>query len=145
VSAESDGVAEWIRSLLAEGFRQGDVAIFGRTDAVLRERAEPALRRLKIAGYHLSDDKPPSGDAVALGTMHRAKGLEFRAVVVVGCDGDLLPHAYAMRDLVDPADRESFIENERQLLYVAATRARERLLLTHGPSPSSFLSSPSVL
>lgn len=78
---------------------------------------------------------------MALGTLHRAKGLEFRAVAVVGCDGGLLPHAYAMRDLSDPADREAFIENERQLLYVAATRARERLLLTHGPSPSAFLSS----
>ena len=89
----------------------------------------------------MSDDKPPLGDAVALGTMHRAKGLEFRAVVFDGCDGDLLPLAYAMRDLSDPADREAFIENERQLLYVAATRARERLLLTHGPSPSVFLPS----
>jgi superfamily I DNA/RNA helicase/mRNA-degrading endonuclease RelE of RelBE toxin-antitoxin system len=144
VSAESDGVAEWIRSLLAEGLRHNDIAVFGRTDAVLRERAEPALRRLNIAGHHLSDDTPPSGDSVALGTMHRAKGLEFRAVAVVGCDADLLPHAYAMRDLIDPADRETFVENERQLLYVAATRARERLLLTHGPSRSKFLSDPPV-
>jgi superfamily I DNA/RNA helicase len=71
--------------------------------------------------------------------MHRAKGLEFKAVAVVGCDYDLLPLAHVLREQADDADRDEQIEQERQLLYVAATRARERLLLSHTGKPTRFL------
>ncbi|MDV7394534.1 3'-5' exonuclease, partial [Arthrospira platensis SPKY1] len=67
--------------------------------------------------------------------MHRAKGLEFKVVIVMGCDEDLLPHASVLDDMVDEADKAAFVEQERQLLYVACTRARERLLVTHSGKP----------
>ncbi len=74
-----------------------------------------------------------------MGTMHRAKGLEFKAVAVVGCDYDALPPAHVLREQADDADRDELIEQERQLLYVAATRARERLLLSHSGKATRFL------
>lgn len=61
-------------------------------------------------------------DAVSLLSMHRAKGLEFDVVFVVGLEEGLLPIAHA----IEPED----VEEERRLLYVALTRSRRRLLLS---------------
>ena len=69
---------------------------------------------------------------------HRAKGLEFKAVIVMGCDEGMLPRASVLDELVDEADRAAFVEQERQLLYVACTRARERLFVTYSGRPSCF-------
>lgn len=75
-----------------EGVRPKEIAIFGRTEAVLHDRAEPALEAAGVKGQLLNDDDDPADeDHVSLGTMHRAKGLEFKAVAVVGCDVGLLP------------------------------------------------------
>jgi DNA helicase-2/ATP-dependent DNA helicase PcrA len=72
------------------------------------------------------------GDAVTLSTIHAAKGLEWAAVVVAGCENDLMPH-----------ESSPDLEEERRLMYVAATRARRWLVLCFaaerrkaaGPSP----------
>jgi superfamily I DNA/RNA helicase len=74
--------------------------------------------------------------------MHRAKGLEFKAVVVMGCEKGQLPHGAVLKNLGDPADLDAAREQERNLLYVACTRARERLLITYTGAPSEFLNPP---
>ena len=139
VSKETDGVARWIKALLDEGYKPQDVAIFARTEGVLRDRAVPALEKAGLTGHHLNDDQPPSAADASLGTMHRAKGLEFKVVVVMGCDADVLPLAYALKDMADDADKDAFLEQERQLLYVACTRARERLLVSFAGKPCRWL------
>lgn len=70
--------------------------------------------------------------------MHRAKGLEFRAVAVVACDRDVLPLSSRLLATPDPARWQDVLDAERHLLYVACTRARERLLVT-AVSPASEL------
>jgi mRNA-degrading endonuclease RelE of RelBE toxin-antitoxin system len=139
IDAEVAGLADWVRGLLTDGYRPGEIAIFARSDTLLRERAEPALRKLGLVPHPLRDETPPAVKDVATGTMHRAKGLEFKAVAVVGCDYDVLPPAHVLRELADDADRDELIEQERQLLYVAATRARERLLISHTGKATRFL------
>ena len=71
--------------------------------------------------------------------MHRAKGLEFRAVVIVGAEVGSLPRDAALRAQPDDVARAAMLERERNLLYVACTRARERLVVTHVGRPSPFL------
>ncbi|CAA9293821.1 MAG: ATP-dependent DNA helicase UvrD/PcrA [uncultured Chloroflexia bacterium] len=78
----------------------------------------------EIALVAATDDLDPNQDAVTLITMHQAKGLEYPAVFVVGLEEGLVPHS---RSLEDPEQ----LEEERRLLYVAATRAKERLYLLH--------------
>ena len=139
VNEEITSVAQRLRELTSGGFSPRDIAIFCRSETRLKERAEPALQQCSLAGHYLSDDAPPTDAHVSLGSMHRAKGLEFKVVIVMGCDEDMLPRASVLSELVDEADRAVFIEQERQLLYVACTRARERLLVTYSGKPSQFL------
>ncbi len=139
VSKEIEVVSKWLKGLIAEGYAARDIAIFARTEGALRDRAAPALEKAGLTGHWLNDEQPPSNADASLGTMHRAKGLEFKVVAIMGCDNDLLPLAYGMKDLVDDADREAYVEQERNLLYVACTRARERLLVTYTGKPSQWV------
>ncbi len=66
-------------------------------------------------------------DAVTLMTLHLCKGLEFRCVTLAGCEEGLLPHSSAIMD-------RQQMEEERRLLYVGMTRAKEHLSLLHATS-----------
>ena len=77
--------------------------------------------------------------SLALSTMHLAKGLEFRAVAVMCCDEGIIPLQERIEAAGDLAEVEEVYNTERQLLYVACTRARDCLLVTSGGSPSEFL------
>ena len=70
------------------------------------------------------DRHDPDADAVALMTLHSAKGLEFPVVFISGMEEGLFPLARAY-------DERRLLEEERRLFYVGATRAREKLYLTH--------------
>lgn len=71
--------------------------------------------------------------------MHLAKGLEFRAVVVMACDDEVIPLQARIETVTDDADLKEVYDTERHLLYVACTRARDYLLVTSGDTPSEFL------
>jgi len=68
--------------------------------------------------------------------MHLAKGLEFRAVLVMACDEGVLPLESRIAEVADEFELDEVISTERQLLYVASTRARDRLLIS-GVTPGS--------
>jgi len=76
---------------------------------------------------------------VAVSTMHLAKGLEFRAVAVMACDDEVIPLQERIETVTDEADLEDVYNTERQLLYVACTRARDHLLVTSVAPASEFL------
>ncbi len=78
-----------------------------------------------------SDTYNASTEQVALMTIHAAKGLEFSHVFVVGCEDGILPYALFSNDASD-------IEEERRLLYVAMTRAKRTLYLSHAKRRNLF-------
>ena len=69
-------------------------------------------------------------------TMALAKGLEFRAVAIMACDEDLVPLGERLAQAATELELREIYETERHLLYVACTRARERLLVS-GATPVS--------
>ena len=68
-----------------------------------------------------------------------AKGLEFRAVAVMACDDEVLPLQERIETVADDADLEEVYDTEKHLLYVACTRACDRLLVTSVEPASEFL------
>ena len=71
--------------------------------------------------------------------MHLAKGLEFRAVVVMACDDEVIPLQTRIETVGDDGDLQEVYDTERHLLYVACTRARGHLLVTGVEPASEFL------
>ncbi|GAA3533260.1 DNA helicase [Aeromicrobium flavum] len=71
-------------------------------------------------------------------TMHRAKGMEFSRVLIFGADAEMLPASYLLKDVAE-GDRSDVLQRERSLLYVAATRARDELVVLWEGSGSAFL------
>ena len=71
--------------------------------------------------------------------MHSAKGQEFRAVAVMACDADVLPSENRLMSASDERAHKEIYDTERHLLYVAATRARDRLWLSAREPASEFL------
>lgn len=120
---EASHVRETIAGWLGEGIAAQEIGMFVRTQGlVLRARAA-------LAGL-------ASADGITTAPMSLAKGLEFRAVVVMACDEGVLPLDERVADAADEAELDEIYETERRLLYVACTRAREHLLLT-GKTPTS--------
>jgi DNA helicase II / ATP-dependent DNA helicase PcrA len=94
-------------------------------DAETGETLSPLVSFLTHAALESGDNQAQAGqDAVQLMTVHAAKGLEFDCVFITGMEEGLFPHENAM------SDREG-LEEERRLMYVAITRARKRLYLSH--------------
>jgi superfamily I DNA/RNA helicase len=76
---------------------------------------------------------------VSISTMHLAKGLEFRSVVVMACDDEVIPLQERIESVADDTDLEEVYTTERHLLYVSCTRARDHLLVTGVAPASEFL------
>ncbi|HEY7196153.1 MAG TPA: UvrD-helicase domain-containing protein [Gaiellaceae bacterium] len=82
----------------------------------------------QISLFSDQDELVDEGGRVTLMTLHNAKGLEFRAVLLIGMEEGVFPHARSLE--------EQGLEEERRLAYVGLTRAMERLTLTHASARS---------
>lgn len=90
--------------------------------------------------YKVLDEKNETTSGfVSISTMHLAKGLVFRAVVVMACDDEVIPSQERIEQVADDADLEEVYNTERHLLYVACTRARDFLLVTSVDPSSEFM------
>ncbi|MBU3618212.1 UvrD-helicase domain-containing protein [Polynucleobacter sp. JS-Fieb-80-E5] len=88
----------------------------------------PLAAFLSHASLEAGDNQAQAGqDAVQLMTVHSAKGLEFTSVFITGLEEGLFPHENSVNE-------QNGLEEERRLMYVAITRAKERLYLSHTQS-----------
>lgn len=133
-----DTIAAFVRSLLKKGHHPSDVAILERTAQL--SMASRVARELGLEVFDLKQQGNVPRNSLPAGSLHRAKGLEFRAVVIASAGKNQLPLPVAMKDAQDEADRNRIQNMECQLLYVGITRAREQLLITYTGHPSPFLS-----
>jgi superfamily I DNA/RNA helicase len=137
-AAETNAVAAFVKEALAAGIAPREIGVFTRAPEMLN-RARAAVHSAGAEVLELSDRADDPGERVSIGTMHLAKGLEFKVVAVMACDEDALPLRSRIDAAADEADLEDVYDTERQLLYVAATRARDRLLVTGVKPGSEFL------
>lgn len=136
--SESDTVAEWLSKALSDGLEVEEIGVFVRSQAQM-DRATEAARRAGVPFAILDEHGNAINDCMTIGTMHLAKGLEFRAVAVVACDAEVIPLQSRVEEITDEADLDEVYNTERNLLYVACTRARDRLLVTGVKPASEFL------
>ena len=110
---------------LGEGRDGGRATPPTAPDPATGETLSPLAAFLTHAALEAGDNQAQAGqDAVQLMTVHASKGLEFDAVFITGLEEGLFPHENAMSDM-------DGLEEERRLMYVAITRARKRLYLSH--------------
>jgi len=113
-----------------EGFGRDAVALpvdelAPAPDAETGETLSPLAAFLTHAALESGDNQAQAGqDAVQLMSVHASKGLEFDCVFITGMEEGLFPHENSMSD-------HDGLEEERRLMYVAITRARQRLYLSH--------------
>lgn len=126
--AEESGYATWLRDGTEEGEDRWANLQELRSVAVHYDDFPPELRLTafleEVALVSDQDELAEPEDRVTLLTVHTAKGLEFPVVFIVGLEENIFPHS---RSKDDPDQ----MEEERRLMYVAVTRAKDRLYLVH--------------
>jgi DNA helicase-2/ATP-dependent DNA helicase PcrA len=118
------------RTIEAQGRQENLLELVGVTREYQETAAEPTLSEFlqQISLFSDQDEIEEERSLVTLMTLHNAKGLEFRAVFLVGMEEGVFPHARSIE--------EQGVEEERRLAYVGLTRAQQRLVLTHAAARS---------
>ncbi|MFH0909193.1 MAG: 3'-5' exonuclease [bacterium] len=135
---EIAAVGTWLAEQSKAGVLPHEFGVFVRSAAQLT-RAQAAVKAAGLPFKTLDDHVETSHGHVSISTMHLAKGLEFRAVVVMAFDDEVIPLQERIETVGDDADLEEVYNTERHLLYVACTRARDHLLITSVEPASEFL------
>lgn len=135
---ENRGLAKQIDNWQRDGISYADIAIF----AIEKKHFTDIEGALALAGVPFVEvtertDEDKLGDAVRIMTMHRAKGLEFRAVAIAALGADSFPPFYVKR--LQGTEREQEERKLKRVLYVAGSRARERLALFASGRPSELV------
>lgn len=135
---ESIAAGSWLAERRQEDIAPHEIGIFVRCDAQL-PRACAAAAHAGLPFKILDEGVQTAHGHVTVSTMHLAKGLEFRAVAVMACDDEVLPLQSRIETAGEESELRDVYDTERQLLYVACTRARDQLLVTAVEPHSEFL------
>ena len=135
---EITAVGGWLTEQSKAGVLPQEFGLFVRS-APQVGRAQAAVKQAGLLFKVLDEHVETTTGHVSICTMHLAKGLEFRAVVVMGCDDEVVPLQERIEMVGDDADLQEVYDTERHLLYVACTRARDQLLVTAVAPASEFL------
>ncbi len=135
------GIEKWVRDGTDEGETRWEnilelVSVTKKYDALPPEESLMSFIEEVALVSEVDKLNDASKDALTLMTLHLCKGLEFRSVTIVGCEEGILPHSASHLD-------RSQLEEERRLLYVGMTRAKDSLTLMHASSRTLWGSSQS--
>ncbi len=118
------------------------VCLVFRTNALM-EQYEAALKSMEFPVKRIRRNQPDNllEEGVRISTMYRVKGLQFNYVVLPSLNADVLPLKAGLEHCADDVSQTRFINGERCLLHVAATRAKKQVLITYCGKPSLLLPS----
>lgn len=133
---ELDKVADLVQRWIDDGVEKSTIAVLtrGQND---RSQFVRALGERGVDARAL-DNNPATSGYVQVLTMHRSKGMEFSRVVLAGVDAGHVPSAATLRSVPEEEQGEALLR-ERSLLYVAASRARDELVVTWSGKKSELL------
>ncbi|MEZ0161434.1 UvrD-helicase domain-containing protein [Streptomyces griseorubens] len=136
---ETEALVDRVRELLDEGLAPHEIGVCARFNLSL-DAAEEKLKAAGIPVLRVKGQTAQGAEGVRLATMHAMKGLEFRAVSVLGVGEGAVPFAREITPReADAPQHEADLLRERCLLFVACTRAREALSVTWSGTASPFL------
>lgn len=129
---EAKQLLAWVKQCKQDGIDYRHIAIVGRTKDAVDELVSPLLHELGLTACPIGEGQVASEYEINIGTAHSIKGLEFRAVAIVAA------HLFPLQvdEMINPDTREDFLQRERNLLFMAMTRPRERLYISwvgHAP------------
>jgi superfamily I DNA/RNA helicase len=136
--AEIQAVGVWLKQCNSNGVLPQEIGVFVRSESEL-PRAQAAVKAAGLQGRVLGKDMATEEGFVSITTMHLAKGMEFRVVAVMACDDEIIPSQVRIDTAADEAELTEIYNTERQLLYVACTRARDQLYVSAVKPESEFL------
>jgi hypothetical protein len=139
-NAELARLVSTVREWLDVGVSPGEIGVAARSGPLAQDAAT-ALVNAGIPADHQGRDQAAHTDRVQTMTMHRMKGLEFRCVAVIGVGAGGLPMPGSVTPIEDDVTtHKADLRRERCLMFVACTRARERLVVSWHGERSVFLS-----
>ena len=131
-------VGKWIVSMIKTGITPEEIGVIVRSESEF-DRAKKAVETSGERYQVMTGDEVRGSHGITIVTMHVAKGMEFRAVVVMACDEDVIPSTERIDSVGVYLDIQEVYDTERHLFYVACTRARERLLISGVEPISEFV------
>nr|WP_241163540.1 UvrD-helicase domain-containing protein [Burkholderia gladioli] len=135
---ESQAVGQWLKQSSISGVLPHEIGVFVRSEDEF-PRALAAIAASGLIARVLGKDMATEEGFVSVTTMHLAKGMEFRVVAVMACDDEIIPSQARIDLASDDAELTEIYNTERQLLYVACTRARDQLHVSAVKPGSEFL------
>lgn len=137
---EAEHIASVVKTLQEKQVSLANICVVGRTDDILT-KYERSFNNHGIETYRIrrsaADERKNKG--LRLATMHRVKGLQFDHVIIVSANQSVLPLEEALRHASNEQSRNEIEMQERRLLHVAATRAKQTVYVTSFGTRSDFL------
>ena len=137
---ELKALVQWLSELPSDKIRDSEIGILAYTNkqvkSVQQHLSKAGVESLILTGDQADDQTTPG---VRLCTMHRAKGLEFKAVAIPFMSNSLFPPKWLLDRTVDDADQEDTEAQLKALLHVAATRAKSFLRVSWAGKLSKFI------
>lgn len=125
---------------LTEDVPYESISLVARTNQLV-ERYRDGLKQYNIPSRRIRSNDPDdqSLPGVRVMTMHRVKGLQFEHMFLASVNQGVIPLEFVYKDLADETAINNFLQQERSLLHVAATRAKKSVTITYHGNPSPFL------
>jgi superfamily I DNA/RNA helicase len=139
VNDELDGIVDQLTEWTAAGTAPEAIAVCVPTKDLV-QRTTSRLIAAGLEPVEITPDGLARTTGVRVGTMHRFKGMEFQRMIIAGISDGLVPRAAINRwQRADPTRYRHELRRDRSLLFVAATRARDDLVIYWDGTPSRFL------
>jgi superfamily I DNA/RNA helicase len=139
LNEELDFIKDYVYNAINNNIQLSNICIVTRLNRLINEVYEPFFRGENIKAVILNPEIAEQGEGIRLSTMHRVKGLEFSHIIITSVNEGVIPPRNALQKAADEVSKNDIIQREKSLLYVAATRARDYLVVTSYGEKSKLL------